>query len=167
MFAKALFGGLAALMTIAATPASAEPDNLFKAFGDVVRWYHLYSADDGKTHIEEIAVPVAKGSYGMTTIFDSPLRRGVIAYWPDGFVSEWHYATNKNVLLYLQGTQIIDIGDGKEYRLPPGVAVLADNWTGLGHRFRCEAKTEAKACVVLQLTVGDLDKKMPLRPAPK
>lgn len=112
-------------------------------------------------------VPVSDGSYGSKVLFDRKVERVVWAYWPDGFQSDWHYATNTNVLIYLQGTQVTDIGDGKEYRLYPGQAVLADNWTGKGHRFRCEAKEGKKACLVMQITVGGLEKTLPLRPAPK
>lgn len=148
-------------------PAAAAADNLFGDFGEPVRWYHLFSADDGMTHVEEMKVPVSQGSYGMSVLFDRQVRRVVIAYWPDGFQSEWHYATNTNVLLYLQGNQLIDTGDGKTYRLNPGEAVLAENWTGKGHRFRCEAKTGRKVCLVVQITLGDLEKTLPLRKAPE
>jgi hypothetical protein len=167
---RSTFGSAASAVLLAAVlatgPAAAKVDNLFGAFGDPVRWYHLYSADDGRTHIEEMAVPVSQGGYGMNVLFDRQVRRVVIAYWPDGFQSEWHYATNTNALLYLQGTQVIDTGDGKLYRLNPGEAVLADNWTGKGHRFRCEAKTGRKVCLVVQITLGDLEKTLPLRKAP-
>jgi hypothetical protein len=70
------------------------------------------------------------------------------------------------VIVYLQGAQMIDLGDGKEYRLEPGVAVLADDWAGKGHRYRCEAKTGAHACVAIDIIVGEIDKHMPLPPPP-
>lgn len=150
---------------IAAAPARAEPDNLFGAFGPIVRWVHLYSASDGRSYMAEMPVPSSPGPNGMTVLFARPVVRVSIGYWPDGFQSPWHYATNTNVLLYLQGTQIIDLDDGKEHRLESGVAVLADDWTGKGHRYRCEAKTAAKVCLVVQITLGELERKLPL-PAP-
>lgn len=157
---------LAALAALVAVPAQADPDNLFGMFGPVVKWVHLYSASDGLSHIEEMPVPASAGPNGMTVLFAKPSTRVSIGYWPDGFQSPWHYATNTNVLLYLQGTQIIDLGDGVEHRLEPGVAVLADDWTGKGHRYRCEAKTGQHVCLVIQLTLGDLERRMPLAPPP-
>jgi hypothetical protein len=162
-----LVGAGAALLVLAgAGHASAKVDNLFGALGPVVRWYHLYSADDGKSHITEMPVPVSTGSYGAMTIFDRPVSRVSIASYPDGTHSDWHYAIHTHVIIYLQGTQVIDLDDGKEYRLEPGVAVLAEDWTGRGHRYRCEAKTGAHACVAIDIIVGEIDKHMPLDPAP-
>jgi hypothetical protein len=156
-----------ALALCAAAPAMAQPaggpDILSGDFGPIVKWLHLYSGADGKTHIEVMPVPEAKGPNGMTSLFARKAESFTIGYWPDGFQSDWHYATHLNLLIYLQGTQIIDIGDGQEHRLEPGMAVYAENWTGLGHRFRCIAKTGKKACVVIQATLGDLDRSLPLR----
>jgi hypothetical protein len=154
----------AALACAAVIPAAAQaaPDVLTGDFGPIVKWLHIYSASDGKTHIEEMPVPIEKGPYGMSVLFAAKAEKFTIGYWPDGFQSEWHYATHKNIILNLQGVQIIDIGDGKEHRLEPGVAVLADNWTGQGHRFRCEAKTGRHACVAIQATLGDLERRLPL-----
>ncbi len=166
MFAKicaAVAAGLAISGSIAGVAEAAGPDNLTGEFGPIVQWLHLFSGADGKTHIEVMPVPEAKGPNGMTTLFDGKAERFTIGYWPDGFQSEWHYATHKNLLIYLQGAQIIDIGDGQEHRLEPGMAVIAENWTGLGHRFRCIAKTGRKACVVIQATLGDIDRHLPLQ----
>lgn len=156
---------------VALSASSAGPvgavDNLMERFGPIVKWYHLYSASDGFSHIEEMAVPTSMGPNGMTTLFDRAARRVAIGYWPDGFQSDWHYATNQNVLIYLQGTQIIETGDGKQYPLPPGVAVLADDWTGKGHTYRCDAKKAPNnVCLVIQITLGDLEKRLPLPPPP-
>lgn len=157
-----LAGGVAALAM--ATSARAAPDSLFGDFGPVVKWLHIYSASDGTTRIEEMPVPIERGPYGMSLLFARKAEKFTIGYWPDGFVSEWHYAVHLNVILNLQGVQYIDIGDGKEHRLDPGVAVYAEDWTGPGHRFRCEAKTGKHACVAIQATLGELERRLPLDP---
>lgn len=150
----------------ASAPALAAPDNLFENFGPVVRWVHLYSADDGQSYIEEMPVPESDGQWGNKVLFDRKAQRVVIGYWPDGFQSPWHSAGHINVLVYLQGEQVIDIGDGKEHRLKPGMAVLAEDWAGRGHRYRCEAKDKKRGCVVMQITIGELDKSLPMRKPP-
>lgn len=141
-------------------------DNLMEAFGEIVKMYHMYSASDGRTYIEVMDVPPTRGPWGLVTYFDRPVRRVVIGYWKDGQESDYHYAGHKNLLIYLQGTQIIETGDGREYRLRPGTAVLAEDWTGLGHKWRCVAPDKQRVCLVIQITIDDLDKTLPLRPPP-
>jgi hypothetical protein len=94
------------------------------------------------------------------------VRRVVIGHWKDGEFTDFHYAVNQNLLIYLQGTQVITTGDGKEYRLEPGMAVLAEDWTGKGHTNRCVAPDKQRVCLLLQITIGDIDKSLPLRPPP-
>jgi uncharacterized cupin superfamily protein len=94
------------------------------------------------------------------------VQKVVIKSYPDGRVSEPHFAGHKNFLIYLQGTQVMIMSDGKEFPLKPGMAVLAEDWTGKGHTYRCEAKTGKKVCLVVQLNIGELDRTMPLRAPP-
>jgi quercetin dioxygenase-like cupin family protein len=152
----------AAVLLVMGSPARAAPDVLFGKFAPVVHWVHLYSGADGKSHLEDMPVPTAKGDNDMTVLFAGPATKFTIGYWPDGYTSAWHYATHLNILLYLQGVQILDLGDGQVHRLEPGVAVYAEDWTGLGHSFHCEAKTGQHACVVIQATLGEIDRRLPL-----
>lgn len=147
--------------------AHAQADILMEDFGEILIMYHMYSASDGKTYIEEMPVPPARTPYGLMTYFNRPVQKVTIGYWPDGEENTWHYAGHKNLLIYLQGTQILTTGDGKEYRLEPGMVALAEDWTGLGHTNRCVAKTKKKVCMLLQVTVDDLERELPLRPPPE
>jgi len=146
--------------------ARAEADSLMEEFGEILVMYHMYSASDGKTYIEEMPVPPARTPYNLMTYFNRPVQKVTIGYWPDGEENTWHYAGHKNLLIYLQGTQILTTGDGKEYHLKPGMVALAEDWTGLGHTNRCVAKTKKKVCMLLQVTVDDLQRELPLRPPP-
>jgi hypothetical protein len=147
-------------------PSVVEADSMLDAWGDSLQWYHMYSASDGRTYIEIMDVPGATTPIGLTSYFDRQVRRVVIGTWKDGEFADFHYAVNQNVLIYLQGTQVITTGDGKEYHLKPGMAVLAEDWTGKGHTNRCVAPDKQRVCVLLQITIGDIDKRLPLRPPP-
>ncbi len=153
----------------AAVPPAAEAtvaDSLLGTFGEILKMYHLYSASDGRSYIEVMGVPPMKTPIGLVTYFDRQVRRVVIGHWKNGEFHDFHYAVNQNLLIYLQGTQVITTGDGKEYRLEPGMAVLAEDWTGKGHTNRCVAPDKQRVCLLLQITVGDIDKSLPLRPPP-
>jgi hypothetical protein len=166
--AAATLGAALCGATIAA-PAKAgeQADSLLGTFGEIVKMYHLYSASDGRSYIEVMDVPPMKTPIGLVSYFDRQVRRVVIGYWKDGEFTDYHYAVNQNLLIYLQGTQIITTGDGKEYRLEPGMAVLAEDWTGKGHTNRCVAPDRQKVCLLLQITIGDIDRAMPLRAPPQ
>jgi hypothetical protein len=159
---------MAAFLSAPTRSARAEASNLLEDFPEIVTMYHLYSASDGLTHIEEMKVPPTKSVSDLLTYYDHKVQKFVIGYWPDGKVEDFHYAGHKNMLIYLQGTQILTTGDGKEYPLKAGMVAIAEDWTGKGHTFRCVAPTKKKACVLLQITIDDLDKELPLRdPPPK
>ncbi len=111
-------------------------------------------------------VPPQKTPIGLVQYFDRQVRRVVIGTWKDGEFADWHYAVNQNLLIYLQGTQILTTGDGKEYRLEPGMVVLAEDWTGKGHTNRCHAPDKQRVCLLLQITIGDVDRSLPLRDPP-
>jgi hypothetical protein len=147
------------------TGAHAQASSLLENFGDIMTMNHLYSAADGKSHIEEMAVPATLNGK-LTSYFDQPVQKFTIGYWKDGDFRDFHYAGHKNLLIYLQGKILISTGDGVEHQLMPGTVTLADDWTGRGHTFRCVAPTGKRVCLFLQVTVADLDRTMPLRPAP-
>jgi len=160
------FADAASPATAAQPGGAVAADSLLGSFGEILKMYHLYSASDGRSYIEVMDVPPMKTPIGLVSYFDRQVRRVVIGYWPDGEFTDFHYAVNQNLLIYLQGTQVITTGDGKEYRLEPGMAVLAEDWTGKGHTNRCVAPDKAKVCLLLQITIGDIDKSLPLRPPP-
>jgi hypothetical protein len=150
--------------------AAADPpvvaDSLLGQFGEILKVYHLYSASDGRSYIEVMDVPPQRTPIGLVQYFDRQVRRVVIGYWKDGEFNDWHYAVNQNLLIYLQGTQVLTTGDGKEYRLEPGMVVLAEDWTGRGHTNRCHAPDKQRVCLLLQITIGDVDRSLPLRAPP-
>lgn len=53
------------------------------------------------------------------------------------------------------GRTYIETADGKEYTLTPGVVVLAEDWTGKGQTYRFVASGKQRACVLIQINVGD------------
>ena len=159
-------GAASASGSLPSRGAEVAADSLLGTFGEILKMYHLCSASDGRSYIEVMDVPPMKTPIGLVTYFDRPVRRVVIGYWKDGEFADFHYAVNQNLLIYLQGTQIITTGDGKEYRLEPGMAVLAEDWTGKGHANRCVAPTGQKVCLLLQITIGDIDRSLPLRAPP-
>lgn len=162
--AAALAAGSTAPVS-AQTKAPAGASSLLEDFGEIMTMNHLYSGSDGFSHVEAMAVPPTLNG-NLTSYFDRPVQKFTIGYWRDGDVRDFHYAGHKNLLIYLQGKLTVTTGDGKDYVLKPGQVTLAEDWTGKGHTFRCEAPDKKRVCLFLQVTVDDLDRSLPLRDPP-
>jgi hypothetical protein len=165
-------GGLAAttwaVLLIAGTSSVRAADSLLNWDGhEPVRIYHAYSASDGKSYIEQIDMPLQLGGYGSRQLFnfENVLSVHVGTSQPHE-LSDWHYANNRHLIIPLQGNLRFDTGDGKEYLLRPGEAVLAEDWTGKGHRSGCDSRNKV-ACVAVDVTIGPINKVLPLRDPPR
>ncbi len=80
-------------------------------------------------------------------------------------LSGWHYANDQHFIMSLVGFLRFDTGDGKDYLLKPGQAVIAEDWTGKGHRSGCDPRNKGN-CVAIDLVLGPIVKTYPLRTPP-
>jgi hypothetical protein len=155
---------IAILALMGRNQAMATPDSLFGDFGDVVKMYHLYSSADGSSHIEEINVPPSKpNSNGTLGLFSAKAQGVSITAFKDGYDVPFHVLDRKNIVILLQGTLKLNIGDGKEYPLYPGVPIIGEDWTGRGHAAHCEAKVKKRVCLLYSVDLGEMDRSSPLR----
>ncbi len=93
----------------------------------------IYTGDDGKTHAEELDVPLGPPR-GATELSDPvpvssvQFRRTSSAYFID-----WHTAPRRQYVITLAGESEVEIGDGTTIRLHPGHILLAEDVAGQGH----------------------------------
>jgi quercetin dioxygenase-like cupin family protein len=158
------------LALVLAAPAAAA-DSLF-TWSDLaaLKVYHAYSASDGLSYIEEIAVPAqvrASGGKSAQIYFDLKPQAMRIARSATGSMIDWHYAgDSRHLIIPMQGDMVFDLGDGKLFHVKPGEAILAEDWTGKGHRSGCLNATQA-TCVVIDVLVDANPKAVPLQAPPK
>ena len=93
----------------------------------------IYTADDGKTHAEELQVLLKPGRAttelsDLVPITSVQFRRNS----PDYFI-DWHTAPRRQYVITLAGKSEVEIGDGSKIRLYPGHILLAEDVTGQGH----------------------------------
>ena len=94
----------------------------------------IYTGDDGKTHAEELEVPLSPGNRATTELSEPvpvtsvQFRRNSPAYYID-----WHTAPRRQYVITLAGESEVEIGDGTRIRLHPGHILLAEDTTGQGH----------------------------------
>lgn len=183
MAAALAIAALAPLSAHAAKPADPQPDTMTAAVPATpadslltmqdfsrLRLYHAYSASDGRTYIETIDMPSQQKTIGGTTgvmyldIKPSTLRIGRSTA---NFLGDWHYAGDmRHIIIPLQDDIVFDTGDGTLFHLHPGEAILAEDWTGKGHRSGCWSKTHS-TCMAIDILYDANPRQIPLRAPPK
>ena len=110
----------------------------------------IYTGEDGKTHAEELEVPLMQGR-ATTELSESvpvtsvQFRRNS----PDYFI-DWHTAPRRQYVITLAGESEVEIGDGTKIRLHPGHILLAEDTAGQGHISRAVG-TEDRISICLPL----------------
>lgn len=98
-----------------------------------IRVTRIYTGDDGKTHAEELDVPL--GAPRGATEMSEPVAVTNVQFRrtsPDYFI-DWHTAPRRQYVITLAGESEVEIGDGSTIRLHPGHILLAEDTTGQGH----------------------------------
>lgn len=171
-FRKIIPAVFAAVMGTASLGSAASAADSLLTWNDlhVLKIYHAYSAADGKSYIEEIPIPAQERQSGgklAQIYFDLKPQALRIARSESGSMIDWHYAgDSRHLIIPMQGDLVFDTGDGKMFHLKAGEAILAEDWTGKGHRSGCDAVNK-KTCVVIDILVDSNPRAMPLVAAPK
>jgi hypothetical protein len=167
---RALGLGLATAFSLAVSGAAMAADSLFN-WDDLhnLKIYHGYSASDGKSYIEEVNIPATEkviGTSAAQLYFDLKPQIMRIGRSKVGELMTWHYAgDSRHLIIPMQGDIVFDLGDGKLVHIHPGEAILAEDWTGKGHRSGCWSDTKP-TCVAIDVLVDANPKDMPLRAPP-
>jgi hypothetical protein len=80
---------------------------------------------------------------------------------------EWHGAVDfRHLIIPMQGSLFFDLGDGRTLTLKPGEAILAEDWTGRGHRSGCAPSKVQLTCVGIDMLLDANPHAIPLRSPP-
>ena len=97
-----------------------------------MRAARIYTGADGRSHFEDLDIPLKPGKYG--TLSDLVPAEGVIfRETPLGGALDFHVAPRRQFVITLAGLVEIECGDGTKRRFGPGDIMLADDTTGQGH----------------------------------
>ena len=92
----------------------------------------IYTGDDGRSHFEDLDIPLHPARYGQQS--DLIDGGGVIfRETPAGGLVEFHTAPRRQFVITLAGMAEIECGDGSKRRLGAGGILLADDTSGQGH----------------------------------
>jgi quercetin dioxygenase-like cupin family protein len=91
-----------------------------------IRFVHLYTGDDGESHVSDGAVE--HGPSGAVTVrFEES---------EPGSSLSWHNAPEHQYVITLSGTLEFETRLGERFTIAPGDVLLAEDTTGGGHRWR-------------------------------
>jgi hypothetical protein len=94
----------------------------------------IYSGDDGRSHFEELDLPLQIGEMGALSSpipVESIFFRDTSEAGPE--VYDYHVAPRRQFALHLTGRTEIEVGGGERRSFGPGDLLLADDLTGQGH----------------------------------
>src|SRR4051794_27617113 len=114
--------------------------------------WRLFSADDGQSRMEELALPLNPTRGGMA---DSALFGGggfLVRHFPADMDTSWHTAPRRQLAVTIEGEGEMETADGQVLVLKPGVLVLLEDLTGVGHLTRARGNQERTALI---LPIGD------------
>jgi quercetin dioxygenase-like cupin family protein len=106
------------------------------------RVIHLYSGDDGQSHIREVDVTIDELGGGFGESFPIPNAGEVGTKFvvappdPGGSWSDYHVAPHRRISVCLRGGMEIDCCNGEVRLVQPGEIIFADDCTGRGHKTR-------------------------------
>ena len=92
---------------------------------------HLYSGDDGQSHIEEMTLeshPALTNLHAVKGVWMQTIEAGHFL--------DWHPAPRRQFVIMLAGGMEIGLRDGSLLRFGPGDVLLAEDVTGSGHTRR-------------------------------
>ncbi len=142
-------------VTFGASGVQAADDSLFTLDKRLVV-YHVFTGPDGRSKVDTMTLEnVVPTRYGGKRVLEAKADRVKMGIAEGGRpLMDYHVADHRTLLIPMQGTLVIDVGDGKQYRLVPGNIALAEDRTGRGHISGC-GEPAGKRCVTLQINLDD------------
>jgi hypothetical protein len=113
----------------------------------------VYTGEDGRSHFEDLEVPLDESRYGRLSA-PVALESVVFRETDPGGELGLHNAPRRQFVVTLSGVVEIECGDGTKRRLGPGDILLADDVTGEGHITR---EIEGPRKSLLLPLAGDFD----------
>ena len=115
-----------------------------------MRIVRVYTGDDGESHFEDLDIELSE--QGMAgAISELWPAKGVMFRTVSGdYDLDFHTAPRRQLVVNLQGSVEIEVGDGSVRRLDGGDILLAEDTTGRGHKSR-NVDGQPRSCLFIPL----------------
>ncbi len=117
-----------------------------------VSYLRLHADADGHSHFSDEVFPIeSMGSAPGGAVLGSemsPASHYGVRVVPPGWERDWGPAERPMLAVYLEGEAEIQASDGEVRRISPGLVLLAEDTTGIGHRVRVTGDEPVKVLQV-------------------
>jgi hypothetical protein len=93
----------------------------------------LYTGADGKSHFQDMDIPLKMGDAGEVRTDRLPATGIVFRETGAQFALGYHNAPARQYVITLEGQGEIEVGDGTKRQFGPGDIMLAEDISGQGH----------------------------------
>lgn len=118
-----------------------------------MRYFRLYSGDDGESHFKDVEIDLALTEYappapplGLSSF--TPATQFGFMNAPAGWSSDWHAVLVRSVFFVLSGEWEVTASDGESRRFPQGSILLVEDTEGKGHSSRVVSEIDSLAAMV-------------------
>ena len=98
-----------------------------------VKITRMFTGPDGKTHAEEIEIPLGQPRGASERSEPISFTNAQFVRTSTAHDLDWHTAPRRQYVITVSGESEVVIGDGTRIRLYPGHIMLAEDTTGQGH----------------------------------
>ena len=100
--------------------------------GQKARLLHVYSTQDGESHIDVVEISNDAGEIPVTGMTARAYARSVSS------AADWHTAPRRQFAINMTGTLEVEISDGSRHVIGQGDLVFLEDTTGKGHVTRVQ-----------------------------
>ncbi len=113
-----------------------------------MKYVHLYTGPDGKSHFKDVDVPLFQGRREEES--SEPMKATGVFFriTGTGYDLDWHNPPRRQFVITLEGEVEITASDGTKRRFGPGDIMLADDIKGQGHITRALSNKPRRAVLV-------------------
>ncbi len=100
---------------------------------DDMKYFRIYTDDEGETHFEDVVVPMEERNPQsfLSTLY--PAIGVIFRRTPADQFIDWHPAPRRQFVVTLSGRAEVEASDGEIRQIGPGTVMLAEDLTGKGH----------------------------------
>ncbi len=98
-----------------------------------MKYTRFYTGSDGKSHFEDIEIPMKTPSRGRLSSDDIQAKLIVFRETSPDAVQNWHPESRRQFGITLDGQVDVTLSDGTTRRFGSGDVFLAEDLTGQGH----------------------------------
>jgi len=94
----------------------------------------IYSDSTGETHFKDVDIPLKESGPIGSLSETLPVKGMKLRENPADYFYDWHPTPDKQYIVMLEGTLMVEVSDGEQRKFLPGDILLVEDTEGKGHK---------------------------------